>query len=260
MPGHLIPRCYDAVHSKNTGRSHMLFENLASTHFLTPFPLAPSNYYCKRIVEDLAEIHSFWWEKSDLKEEANNTLNAIEFKNVFNNNIDNYQKWAHFLGDNLSPQRKELYNKVILTFPKVWETERILKRKRYTLIHNDAHPWNIFLPYQEDKDSVKFFDWSFWKIGVGVDDLAYFMALHWYPERRKHMEKSLLQSYYNKLIENGVKDYQWEECWDDYRLSVIDNLFTPIWQHSNNVPAYIWWHHLERIISAFQDLKCIELL
>jgi hypothetical protein len=46
----------------------------------------------------------------------------------------------------------------------------------------------------------------------------------------------------------------------DYRFAVIGYLFYPIWQWSTDHPDFIWWHHLERLMLAFQDLGCEELL
>ena len=44
-------------------------------------------------------------------------------------------------------------------------------------------------PHNADKDHVRLIDWQLWRIGIGTDDLAYTMALDWYPERRRVREK-----------------------------------------------------------------------
>jgi hypothetical protein len=31
-------------------------------------------------------------------------------------------------------------------------------------------------------DDVRIFDWDVWRIDVATDDLAYMMALHWFPD------------------------------------------------------------------------------
>jgi hypothetical protein len=86
------------------------------------------------------------------------------------------------------------------------------------------------------------------------------MGLFWFPERRRQFEIPLLRRYHARLVEYGVKNYTWDECWRDYRLSIVQHLFTPIWQWAHGTPPDIWWNHLERISSAFQDLNCQELL
>jgi len=63
---------------------------------------------------------------------------------------------------------------------------------------------------------------------VGTDDLAYTYVLWWFPERRAAMEKGLIKRYHDGLLKHGVENYDWEDCWHDYRLSVIRTLFFPI--------------------------------
>ena len=42
--------------------------------------------------------------------------------------------------------------------------------------------------------------------------------------------------------------------------SILWQLTTPVWQAEHNIPASIWWSHLERILLAVDDLNCRELL
>jgi hypothetical protein len=89
---------------------------------------------------------------------------------------------------------------------------------------------------------------------------AVMMAVFWFPERRARLKQCLLRRYHRRLGEGGVEAYDWESCWYDYRFAVIGYLFYPIWQWSTDHPDFIWWHHLERLMLAFQDLGCEELL
>ncbi len=86
------------------------------------------------------------------------------------------------------------------------------------------------------------------------------MAVFWFAEHRARFERQFLARYYNRLIEYGVQGYTWDACWHDYRFAIIGYLTYPAWQWSNGIPDFIWWHHLERLAQAFQDLDCAELL
>ena len=132
-------------------------------------------------------------------------------------------------------------------------------RRGVTVTHGDAHVWNCFLPRDGGSD-VRLFDWSEWDLGVATQDLAYMMAVHWYPDRRRRMERSLLDVYHAALLMHGVKDYDRQALDDDYRLSALWHVATPIWQAGFNVPTVIWWNNLERIHMAIEDLGCRELL
>ena len=99
------------------------------------------------------------------------------------------------------------------------------------------------------------------RIRPPTNDLAYMMALQWFPEKRALMEESLLRNYHSSLLSFGVKGYTWEDCRLDYRYSVINHLFTPVLQRAGGqIPATVWWHNFERISEAYKDLKCGELL
>ncbi len=96
--------------------------------------------------------------------------------------------------------------------------------------------------------------------GVATDDLAYMMAVHWYPDRRRRLERPLLDAYHSVPLAQGVKDYDRQALDDDYRLSPLWKIMTPVWQAGANIPTVIWWNNLERIQMAIEDLGCRELL
>jgi len=104
------------------------------------------------------------------------------------------------------------------------------------------------------------FDWDCWRIDVGTDDLAYAIAMHWYPDRRRRFEHQLLDEYHATLVANGVAGYDRSALESDYRLSVLWQIATPVWQSNGNIPPLIWWNNLERIMLAVDDLDCRSLL
>ncbi|HYD05590.1 MAG TPA: hypothetical protein VEC60_07685 [Reyranella sp.] len=59
---------------------------------------------------------------------------------------------------------------------------------------------------------------------------------------------------------HGVKGYDRHALQEDYRLSVLWQTTRPIWMRSFGLPPSLWWHHLERIHLAVDDLGCRELL
>src|SRR5262249_56266901 len=97
-------------------------------------------------------------------------------------------------------------------------------------------------------------------VGGAAADLAYMMAVHWYPERRARLEAPLLARYHAGLCARGVSGYSLERLREDYRLSVIGHLAIPVWQQTLGIHPAIWWPHLHRTIAAFEDLDCAALL
>ena len=58
--------------------------------------------------------------------------------------------------------------------------KRYHSHRNVTIVQGDSHVWNIFLPTAGTGggDDARLFDWDFWRVDVGTDDLAYMMALH----------------------------------------------------------------------------------
>jgi hypothetical protein len=95
---------------------------------------------------------------------------------------------------------------------------------------------------------------------AATDDLAYMMAMLWYPDRRRLMEQPLLDLYHLALQRHGVTRYDRQALANDYRLSVLWLIARPVMQAANNVPPRVWWNNLERILLAVDDLGCRDLL
>ena len=69
--------------------------------------------------------------------------------------------------------------------------------RNLTIVQGDAHVWNCCLLRDGGAD-VRFFAWDSWRVNVGASDLAYMMAVHWYPDRRRLFEA---------LLAAGVRGY-----------------------------------------------------
>src|SRR5437764_2670567 len=255
-----VVRCFDSVYSTSSHRSHLLLEDLSNTHYQPEVPLPPSKLHCELCVEALAQFHAFWWEHPSLGTEIGELHNEASLKEVVTQLQNALSGFIALLGDSLSPTRRRACENALAFVPEFWN-RRLTSVKRNTLIHGDAHMWNILHPIDPSKGRAYLIDLATSnRIRPPTNDLAYMMALQWYPERRAIMETSLLQLYHQTLLLYGVKDYSWEDCWLDYRHSVITQLLTPIFQWAGNrIPATVRWNTFERIAEAYKDLSCDEL-
>jgi len=258
-----VVRCYDAVYGPETGQWHVLLEDVSDTHFQTEPPVPPSLPHCERVIECLAKFHAFWWEHPRLGQEIGKMLTEGSLQEILRDLEKQCVAFVDFLGDRLSLERRHVYEKVLAALPRLWGRywrERFATGKGLTLIHGDAHLWSFMYPQNPTTHTIRIIDWQSWRIDSGTDDLAYMIALHWYPERRHALERDLIRRYHAELLRQGVKNYDGEECWYNYRLSAIGNLFIPVWQWSAKLWAGVWWSHVERAMLAFHDLQCAELL
>ena len=151
-----------------------------------------------------------------------------------------------------------MYERLIAATPRL--LDRYRSHRNLTLVHGDAHVWNALLPRDWGLDDVRLIDWDAWRVDTATDDLAYMLALHWYPDWRHRYERESLRRYHDALVTHGVRDYSFEAIWQDYRLSVLWQITTPVWQANHALLPVIWWNNLERITAAVHDLGCLELL
>jgi hypothetical protein len=254
----VVPHCFEACCDQDTKDWHLLLEDLSDTHVVgTTWPLPPTIEQCRSIIDTLARLHAGWWDDPRLGISVGKWVDTDATDQGIRRLSERYKIFAERLGDRLSPERRGLYERFIDNASRL--LDRYHTRRNLSLVHGDAHAWNFFLPRDGGND-VRLFDWDAWRIGLASNDLAYLMATHWYPERRQRMERSLLDRYHANLSAHGVRGYDRRALQDDYRLAVLWQITTPVWQEAIDLPPVIWWSHLERIMLAVDDLGCRDLL
>jgi hypothetical protein len=258
LPAGLVPRCFEAHQADATTPWHLVLEDLTETHALaTEWPLPPSEAHCRTIVAALGRLHAAWWDDPRLGVSVGAWLDDAAMDRFIRQVAAHFEAFADRLSDELSGERRAFYERVMAAAPRLHK--RYLGRRNITLTHGDAHVWNCFLP-RKRSDDVRWFDWDGWRIRVPANDLAYTMAIHWYPERRQRLERALLDHYHSVLLENGVRSYSRIDLQQDYRLSVLWQTVTPVFQAGLKLPPVIWWNNFQRIMAAVEDLGCLELL
>lgn len=250
--------CYHALYIPDTQQFHLLLADLSETHEQTEWPVPGSYESCLRSVECLARFHAYWWDHPHLGTEIVSRPSAFALQGQLSDLQERCMAFVNFLGDRLSPERRARYDRVLTVWPEL--ASRLATGFDVTIVHGDAHMWNFLYPRDPAIGTACLVDWQLWHISVGASDLAYMMALHWYPERRAALEKPLLRHYHRCLQEHGIRTYGWEACWRDYQWAAVRNLLLPVIQWSAKIPAAGWWPHLERAMLAFEDLGCADLL
>jgi hypothetical protein len=259
MSSRLVPRCFEAVWEADTRAWHLLLEDLTDSHVIaTTWPLPPTVEQCENILRARARFHAAWWDDPRLGASVGSWLDAGAVDRNLQRFAEKLAPFADRVGDRLPRERRDLYERLLGAAPRL--NTRYHSHRNATIVHGDAHVWNCFMPLDGGSDDVRLFDWDCWRVDVGSDDLAYMMAMHWYPDRRRRMERPLLDLYHSTLVASGVRGYDRRALDDDYRLSVLWQITIPVWQASGNIPPVIWWNNLERILLAVDDLGCRDLL
>lgn len=255
-----VPVCYDAVFSPDSGRCHILLEDLSATH-LSPASFDLPLEQCEAGIDCLARCHSAWWDHPQIGELSAHYTPAE--KQEYLHSIERTApQFMAALGDRLPPDTRALYERVIARLPDLWEHHwrpRLSTGCHVTLIHGDSHWRNFMFARDPSLHSARLIDWQFWGIGVCGHDLAHAIALRAEPAWRAEIEVPLLRRYLERLAEGGVTGYTWDDLWLDYRAAILDNLFMPMWQWSAGYAKDVWWGLFDRVVPAYQDLGCGDL-
>ncbi len=251
--------CYGTKFSPETKQYYLLLDDLTHSHNppAAQWPLPPIQKQCEEAIAVLAEIHSYGWDNFGFIEPHIEQPSEKTIQQRLQQDQKLFPQFVDFLGDRLSAKRIQAYE---ILFSKLGELmwSRLSFTNRLTLLHGDAHFWNFLYPNNEDNRCV-IIDWALWKIGLGAFDLSYMIALHFYAEQRQRMEKPLLKYYLEELQKQNV-NYDWNNFWTDYRISVIYNLLWPIRQLAWSLPPVVWFANLEKGFAAFDDLNCLEFM
>jgi thiamine kinase-like enzyme len=261
-----VVRCYDAVYrTDETDRFHLLLDDPSrSSHRAYPHSAAPpTREQCEVIVDVLAEIHARCWQTRNFDDVfAGNGAREVhtgEWTEELGPWIDRIvPAFLEVMGERLSPERRSLYVRIAERLDARLR-RREVDRVNLTLTHGDVHVGNFLYPTDPSGQPLVL-DWKRAAMAPPTRDLAYMMALSWFPATRRAWETDLLRRYHGSLIDHGVSGYGWDDLWEDYRLSALKHLLEAVWGWSVRQNSAIWWNHLERITLAIDDLDAISVL
>jgi hypothetical protein len=163
----------------------------------------------------------------------------------------NYLQFADAMGDRLSAGTRRIFEQLLAAYPLL--DRRMAARQHLTAIHGDCLYGNVQLPRDPQHDVVRIVDWELCSPNLGTFDLAEILSLHWDAGPQSERERDLVGRYYAGLLGHGVGDYSWDQCWSDYRLTLVNHLFTPIQQWADRHWPGLWWGRLERTLKRFAD-------
>src|SRR5690349_5165302 len=109
-PAGLVPHCYDAAFSEETKDWHLVLEDFTDSHMIaTEWPIAPTEAQCRTIVALFARFHAAWWDDKRLGVSIGVWLDEAAAKERQQFFQDCWRRFADFLGDRLSAERRSLY-------------------------------------------------------------------------------------------------------------------------------------------------------
>ena len=255
---HAYYTAYDAA----AGDGVTVLEDLQGKLRIGDQMASPSLVEANTIVEQLAGLHATWWGRTDADDlawlpktdgpvwaMAPATLQG--FWPVYQENF----------GHLLTPA-------LISAVERTWASmEWVFKRfaaPPITVLHGDYRLDNMFFPEQEG-DPITIIDFQLMARGRGPYDLAYFASQSLDVEQRRATERDLVGRYHDTLVAAGVRDYSFDDCFEDYRLATLWCAVYPIGMGGGL--AGNEQRHLDlatevsrRCFTAIEDLDAVSVL
>ncbi|HYM15106.1 MAG TPA: oxidoreductase family protein [Dehalococcoidia bacterium] len=215
-------------------------------------------------VRSIASFHATWWEHPRLDEIAN-WMPVVDAP-VHRSAEQSYQQaWGPFIeafGPKLSPHVRDTAAKIAQNVIKL---QTSIADRPHTIIHGDYRLDNLFFGTPEGGAELSVADWQIACRGRGIFDIAYLLIGGLQPADRKQHEKRLVQLYHDLLVERGVKDYSFDQCWTEYRrmalyvlVYVVISLGTLDFANERGLALFNAW--LERAATAIEELNAAELM
>lgn len=133
---------------------------------------------------------------------------------------------------------------------------------RYSLMHGDFRADNVM--FHPTRNTVTIVDWQTISVGLPARDLAYFTASSLTTDFRRDIEVSLVEHYHAALSRHGVTDYDYETCWRDYCIGMIQPPLISLLGCAFATPTArgdeMFVHTLARSCAAIRDLQTLDLI
>jgi len=222
----------------------MLMEDLS---YLTPGDqvIGMNQEQVLTTLESLAIVHGAYWQ--------NPSLDTLEWMPTTNNIESDYaENWdsfvelcAYFLDSEGLKIGEKLKAHVS------WLFEEITSRPK-TLTHDDMKEDNLLFGEPGTDEAVVILDWQFAIRSMGANDVARLIGGSELPSERKGRQFEALRHWYDKLLEQGVNNYSWDEAQRDFRLGALSCLSFPVHFHKGIVRAE--GRALEYVIAMYSRL------
>ncbi len=218
---------------------------------------------CRLVVTEVAKLHAKWWASPEL-----GALNWIPFGNdpiikfAALSYAQSLEPFLQNFGDHLTGEQHDMALKFL---PRMNPMQDNFVRAPYTLCHGDLRLDNVFWGSPDNTSAVTLVDWQIAIKARGIYDIGYFMSQSVDPEIRATCEENLIRDYLRALQDHGVKDYAFDQAWDDYRLTTMFCFTYPVTSCgsidlANERGLQLAMKMLDRSLSAITDLKAYDVL
>jgi Ecdysteroid kinase-like family len=211
------------------------------------------------LLREMARFHATWWDHP--------RLSSLDWIAMVNDPVnqsaeqayqDAFEPFLKKFGDRLSPRSLAIAERFA---DKIIAIEDEIAKPPVTIAHGDLRYDNLYF----GANGMAVADWQIVLRARGPYDVAYFMSQSVNPAERRASEMDILSGYHETLLEHGVKGYDFNQCFADYRTSAMFCLAYPViaggaLDLANDRGAALVAAMLDRSVATILDLNCDEMI
>lgn len=211
-----VPRCYYAEILDNHIDFVLLLEDIAPPAKQIDQLLGCSAEQVGLALSELARLHSFRWNDSDLgKIDWLNQSQDNHFTEDFLPKV--YPQWRARYEGRLDPDILNLGADFIARLSTYFSSRH---QSPLVVLHNDFRLDNMLFVDADGRPVI--LDWQTLSLGNPMTDVAYCISTSFRdPQERGHSERDLLRLYLDQLSLPDSADYGFDSAWREYRLAAF---------------------------------------
>ena len=213
-------------------------------------------------IDELAKLHAAFWEKVDGIAWIPHVCGSQHARNMQAGTVSGWEQMVSVFGDYLSAPvlaaRADIQSSVA-------PLQAFLDRPPITLAHGDFRMENLLYGTAAEHHPMAIIDWQGPLLGRGMQDVTLLLGQSTQTEVRRRYERALLERYVEGLARLGVRGYDFDEAWQDYRHGQLYNwAYTTVVAgtlDAGNERAFAWMSQMiARQVAVTEDLGLLELL
>jgi len=210
-PGIATPRCYFARIDSTTGNFSLLLEDVGAGRGGDFWHGSVAD--AEVAIEHLARFHAKWWEHPRLR--STTWLRQPDDMAYYRDALGPLlPAFTPIVRERFPGQLDGYLLRVAERMSERWIDFVTLRPEyRYTLVHADYHPKQIFFP-QDDRGRFAVFDWQGACVSLGAMDLQRALLTLMSGEQLAQNEQRLIELYHRVLEQHGIR-YPLEQLIDE---------------------------------------------
>jgi aminoglycoside/choline kinase family phosphotransferase len=174
----------------------------------------------RRILDEVAKLHARWWDSPELEGMTwLPPMNNPAYMAGKDLAIARFPGFAARFGDRMGPEMLAQVERACNHYTDLLNF--VAAQPNLTFTHTDCRAENYLFGGSAGDDAVTMLDFQLSTRHFGPWDVANLLAGSMTPEVRRSCETELVEHYHRRLGELGVTGYTIDQCWLDYRRSLL---------------------------------------